>query len=231
MTFRLVAAISDIHGNLPALEAVLADLEAAAPDLVVCCGDVAAGYLEVETIDRLRALSIPARWVRGNADRGLVEEGSLDPERAAWLAGFEPSVEIDIVGLGRVLFCHGTPGSDEEILTEGSPEAAFTAALEGVDAGVVVGGHTHMHFVRPAAGRLFVNAGSVGRPYGEPGAHWLLLGPSLVARRTLYDFETARRRMAGTRWADDGYDLASPPGRAEVVPVFERRAGRDTSKP
>jgi len=73
-----VAAISDIHGNLPALEAVLAEVEREGPDLVVFCGDVASGPMPAETIDRLMTLK-GARFVRGNADRGLVEEFDQKP--------------------------------------------------------------------------------------------------------------------------------------------------------
>lgn len=226
MSVRRVAAISDLHGNLPALDAVLDEVRGADPDLVVCCGDVALGFLEAETIDRLRSLDLPTRFVIGNCDREMAAAGRPDPDRAAFLGGFEATVTAEIEGLGRVLFCHGTPRSEDEILTDASPAAAFEAALEGTEADVVVGGHTHMQFVRPAGDRIFVNAGSVGRPYGEPGAFWALLGPSIVLRRTFYDFEAAAQRLSGTAWAEHAASASEPPSRAEAVAVFERMAGR-----
>src|SRR4051794_23784234 len=96
-----VAALYDVHGNLPALEAVLDELEA---DLVVIGGDIAPGPKVGEVLDALRSLDVPTRWVMGNGDR---EE--LGPDQ---LAGFELTVEVDVDGLGSVLFCHGSPRSD-----------------------------------------------------------------------------------------------------------------------
>ncbi len=223
---RRVAALADIHGNLPALEAVLQEVEREEPSLVVFCGDVALGWLEPETIDRLRNLPFPARFVRGNCDRVMARDGLPDRDRGDWLASFEATVEEEIDGMGHVLFCHCTPRSDEEILTEASPAAAFEAALEDVGAGLVVGGHTHMQFLKPVGGSLFANAGSVGRPYGEPGAYWLLLGPTVVPRRTFYRLEEAASRMADTPWAEHAGQLRHPPSRTEAIATFERMAGR-----
>lgn len=224
---RRIAALADVHGNLFALEAILTELEHEEPDLVVFCGDVSLGWLEAETIDRLRRLPFATRFVRGNCDRDMARDGRPDRDRAAWLAAFEGTVEEEVDGLGRVVFCHGTPRSEDEILTEASPAEAFAAALEGVEAAVVVGGHTHMQYVRPVAGHLFVNAGSVGRPYGEPGAFWLQLGPAIVPRRTLYGVEKAAAGMAGTPWAEHADQLRQPPSREQAIAVFERMAGRD----
>lgn len=225
MTARRIAALADIHGNLPALEAVLEEVRRAEPDLVVFCGDVALGFLEAETIDLLRSLPLDKRFVRGNCETEMVNQGRPDPERAAFLDAFEPVFSTDVDGLGRVLFCHGTPRSEDEILTEGSPPAAFAAALHDVAADVVVGGHTHMQFVRGVGEKIFLNAGSVGRPYGEPGAFWALLGPSIVLRHSVYDFDAATERLAGTAWGDQGGSLAHPPSRSEAIATFERMAG------
>ena len=141
-----IAALCDIHGNLPALEAVLAELEA---DLVVVGGDVAAGPLPAETLDRLAELD--ARYVMGNADRLMVdaydrgadpatEESPvarldawcaqrLTPEQRDRVAAYEPTVSA-----GGVLFCHGSPRSDEEIITAVSPEERLAPMFEGVAA-------------------------------------------------------------------------------------------------
>jgi predicted phosphodiesterase len=213
-----VAALYDIHGNLPALEAVLAEVEAAAPDLVIVGGDVVAGPLPAETLERLVALGDRVRWVMGNADRKVVEAYDRggrpqDPEDAidrldAWvarhltraqrdrLAAFEPLVRAEVDGLGPVLFCHGSPRSDEEIITAVSPDERLAPMLDGVSERVVVCGHTHHQFDRRVHATRVLNAGSVGRPYeDEPAAYWLWLGPGAELRRTAYDIASAARRL------------------------------------
>jgi len=213
-----VAAISDIHGNLPALEAVLAEVEREQPDLMVFCGDVASGPMPTETIDLLLTLQ-GARFVRGNADRGLVEEfdgktpSDMPGPFAGWcarqiarrhrdfLASFEDTVLVDGVdGLGRVLFCHATPRNDTDVFTVESPAERVRTLLAGVDAGVVVCGHTHMQFDRTVDGIRVVNAGSVGMPFGKPGAYWAMLGPDVDLRRTDYDRDAAARRIRAKDW-------------------------------
>jgi putative phosphoesterase len=221
-----VAAISDIHGNLPALEAVLAEVGREKPELMVFCGDVASGPMPAETIDLLLTLQ-GARFVRGNADRGLVEEFDGKPASnmpgpfADWcarqitrrhrdfLASFEDRVVIDDVdGLGRVLFCHATPRNDTDVFTVESPEERVRALLAGVDADVVVCGHTHMQFDRMVDRIRVVNAGSVGMPYGTPGAYWAILGPDVDLRRTDYDREGAAKRIRGKDW-DNAEEFAA----------------------
>src|SRR3954452_10064243 len=96
-----VAALYDIHGNLPALDAVLAEVDA---DLVVVGGDVAPGPMVGECLERLRSLDVPVRWVMGNGDREVLDADEL--------AGFEPTVSVEVDGVGPVLFCHGSPRSD-----------------------------------------------------------------------------------------------------------------------
>src|SRR5437763_11733120 len=153
-----VAALYDIHGNLPALEAVLAEVDA---DLVVVGGDVAPGPLVDECLAALEALDVPVRWVQGNGDR---EE--LD---AARLARFEPTVTVD-----SVLYCHGSPRSDEEMITQITQQERLRPMLEGVASELIVCGHTHHQFELCADGRRVVNAGSVGLPYqGDAAAFWL----------------------------------------------------------
>ena len=216
-----VAALYDVHGNLPALDAVLAEVERADPDLIVVGGDLAAGPMPVESIERVLAVGRPVRAVRGNADRELVEafDAGLRPDDAEgllergtrWaaarlsraqrdaLAAFEPVVRVEIPGLGSTLFCHGSPRSDREIVTAVTPEARLAPMLEGVDEGVVVLGHTHRQFDRTLLGRRIVNAGAVGMPYeGEAGAYWALLGPDVELRRTRYALEPALAAMRAT---------------------------------
>lgn len=213
-----VASISDIHGNLPALEAVLEAVGRERPDLIVCCGDVASGPMPAETIDRLMALE-NVRFVRGNADRGLVDEfdGKPKPDMpgpfAEWcakqisrrqrdfLASFESKVTVDGVdGLGTVLFCHATPRNDTDVMTVDTPPDQMRFHLRGTTAGVVICGHTHMQFDRMVVGVRIVNAGSVGMPYGTPGAYWAMLGSDVDLKKTPYDRDAAAKRIREKDW-------------------------------
>ncbi len=189
----MIAALYDIHGNLAALEAVLAEVPDEATILVG--GDVVAGGPHAaETLERLRALGDRVRWIRGNGDReltagevGLAPPGALDDtlaqlteEQIAFLHGLPPTVTID-----GVLYCHATPRNDLDIFGPRTPEERIASLFADVDADVVVCGHTHVQFERTIAGKRVINAGSVGSPYeDEPGAYWLL---DLERRRTAYD--------------------------------------------
>ncbi len=242
-----VAAMYDIHGNLPALEAVLAAIEAEQPDFIVIGGDVAAGPLPRPTIERLLALGDRVRFVRGNADRLMVaaSDGAsfaphvppaaqqtdtwaaqqIDRAHRDLLASFAPHVTLPIDGIGDVLFCHATPRSDEETLTVRSSDARWQEALAGVEQRVVVCGHTHMQFDRMIGDMRVVNAGSVGMPYGAPGVYWLMLGPDITLRHTVYDLAAAasRIRASGYPLADDfaANNVLVPPSEAEALAVFD----------
>jgi putative phosphoesterase len=206
-----VAALYDVHGNLPALEAVLA--EAADAELIVVGGDVVGGAFDAEAVERLRAEGDRARWLRGNAERELVE-GEPDPalsgEQVEFLYGLPERVELDLPGLGHVLFCHATPQNDLDMVTPLTPDERLRRILEGVGADVVVAGHTHVRDDRSVGDVRWVNAGSVGMPYeDEPGAYWALLGPDVELRRTAYD---------ATRLGGYEYPQAS---RREAAEYFE----------
>ena len=206
--------LSDIHGNLPALDAVLWDVYQESPDLVVLNGDLADGPMPARTLERLAGLGDRAVWVRGHADRRLVDafDGNfmipgLDTDPSAdwfeWcaarldrghrdlLADLPVLVTLDVDGLGRVAFCHATARDDGEFILVDSPSAHYKSAFAGVAEPTVVVGHTHMPFYRLAAGRRMVNAGSVGLQYGHHGASWALLGPDVALRRTRYDTQIA----------------------------------------
>jgi predicted phosphodiesterase len=201
-----VAALYDVHGNLPALEAVLA--EVADADVIVAGGDVVGGPFPSETLERLRAEGDRVRWLRGNVERELVEVpppreggpppgelerllGALSPEQVEFLYGLPERVELDLPGLGHALFCHATPQNDLDMVTPLTPDERLGGILAGVSADVVVAGHTHVQEDRRVGGIRWVNAGSVGMAYeDEPGAFWALLGPDVELRRTAYD--TAR---------------------------------------
>ena len=254
-----VAALYDIHANLPALEAVLREVEMAGADRIVVGGDAATGAMNPETLDALMALGDRALFVRGNADRWTVEvyddPASVSPQEehpgkraAAWaaaqigqvqrdfLASFAPTVELEVEGLGRTLFCHGSPRSDDEAITAVTPEDRLNRLLDGVEASTVVCGHTHVQFDRRVGHRRVVNAGSVGMPYqGRPGAYWLLLGPEVDLRRTEYDLQAAIEQLRAVGWP--GLDefleqsFLDPLDPGWVSDFFERQAQEAEDSP
>ena len=223
-----VAVLCDVHGNLPALEAVVAELASIDVDRIVCGGDVVAGPFPRECLDKL--VDLDAVFVRGNADRKSprAPEGTwewivakLDPKSVEFLRELPQAVS-----LGGVLYCHGSPRDDDEILTRVSSDERFRAALEGVEERLVVGGHTHVQFERVVDGIRFVNAGSVGIPYeGKQGAFWALLdGEDVDFRHTPYAVEAAAAviRTSGYPGADQiaGW-LLDPEDPDEVSAYFE----------
>jgi predicted phosphodiesterase len=245
-----VVVLSDIHGVLPALEAVLAEPEVVNAEQIVITGDIAAGPQPVAVLDRLAALGERAIWIRGNADRELVEyrqrgRTSIPDPIGPWaaeqlrddqielLAALPTSVIRSVGGLGDVCFCHATPRDDEEMVLVDSRldrwAEVFAELPEQV--GTVVCGHTHMPFTRLAGGRLVVNPGSVGMPYGQFGAHWALLGPGVSLRRTLFDADAACARVAAESGYPDAAAWADEYVRArntdtDALEVFGPRDGR-----
>ncbi len=199
-----VAALYDIHGNLPALEAVLAELALDPPDAIVVGGDILWGPYQAECIGLLR--DVGAQFIAGNCERMVLHGDTeadqwcreqLDAELLADVSLWQLTIELDIAGLGRVLFCHATPGSDEEIITRLTPDAAVAEAFAGTVADVVVCGHTHVQVDRAVPGALrLVNVGSVGMPCeGTPGAFWALIDGGIELRRTEYAVEPALARL------------------------------------
>src|SRR5438552_4421439 len=216
-----VAAIYDIHGNLPALEAVLPDIRQAEVDQIVVGGDVVPGPMPRQTLARLLDLDIPVQFIQGNGDREVLaqmrgtETGTVPeqfrevmcwnaqqllPEQARLLASWPPTLRVAVRGLGEVLFCHSTPRSDTEVFTRLTPEDRLLPVFAGLDVAVVVCGHTHMQFDRVIGRIRVVNAGSVEMPYGEPGANWLFLGPNVQLRHTPYDLAKAAERIRDTNY-------------------------------
>lgn len=245
-----VAVLSDVHAVLPALQAVLDEPEVASAQRIVFTGDLAAGPLPVATLDLLRDLGDRAVWIGGNADREMVEcarggrasvpdpilpwaAGRLRADQVERLAGLPISVQLSVDGLGEVLFCHATPRDDEEVVLVDSRPDRWAEVLDGLDPRVdtVVCGHTHMPFARIAHGRMVVNPGSVGMPYGPSGAHWALLGPGVQLRRTLFDADRACARLAAesqypdaARWAEQY--LRGRISAERAMEVFGPRDGR-----
>ena len=239
-----VAALYDVHGNLPALEAVLAEVDELDVDAVVVGGDVCLGPMPRAVLHRLLQLGERALFLRGNCDRELASEpagsGSwaertrwtaqqLDKGQRAWLAALPGTQSVDVDGLGPVLFCHGSPRSDEEILTRISPEERVATAVADVSQEVVVCGHTHVQFDRRVAGKRLINAGSVGMPYeARPGAYWAVLGPEVDLRRTDYDLEAAAAAIRVSGFPDAGEladeNVLTVPSAEEATEQFERMA-------
>jgi hypothetical protein len=152
---------------------------------------------------------------------------ALPDAHTARFAEWPLTVRRGIEGLGQVLFCHATPRSDNEIFTGVTPEERLLPVFETAVADLVVCGHTHMQFDRRVGGTRVVNAGSVGMPYGEPGAYWLLLGHGVEMRRTPYDYAAAAERIAATDYPDAaGFPVVRPPRADEMVGVFEAAALR-----
>jgi len=224
-----------VHGNAPALAAVLAELEREQPDLIVSGGDLTWGPLPEETF--ALASSLDARFVRGNADRAVLENVSSTererwmqahhaPEMREFLAAFEEYVVVDVDGLGPVRFCHGSPRSDEECVTPETPEARVREFSAGVAERLIVTAHVHIQFDREVAAIRSVNAGSVGLPYeGRPGAYWALLGPDIELRRTEYDVEktVALYRASGQPNVEQIVEMmVEPPEPREVIDHAEK---------
>ncbi|MFD5819232.1 metallophosphoesterase family protein [Streptomyces sp. NPDC127038] len=218
-----VAVLSDVHANIPAFEAVLAEPDVAAADLVVLCGDLTWGPEPQETYERIVALGERALCLRGNADRYAAQIGTAarvaDTPRQSWIVDRHSpeaitfldrlpfGLVVEIEGLGPVHFCHGSPRSDHELVTPGTPSERFAELSAAIDARVLVTGHSHLQFDRTVSGLRSVNPGSVGLPYhtGDPGtAYWALLGPGVRLRTTRYDVgdAVARAHRAGDPEAD-----------------------------
>ncbi len=236
-----VAALYDIHGLLVPLEAVLD--EVAETDVIVGGGDVASGPQPAETLEVLRALGDRVRWVRGNGDRALAtgDAGDVGPavkaslrwtaeqlsdEQRGFLGSLAETVVLDVDGLGDVCFCHATPRSDEEIVTQATPDRHLRKVLARTSESVVVAGHTHMQLDRRVDDFRWVNAGSVGMPYeGEVAAFWALLGPDVDLRRTPFDIERTVEAVVRSGWPDAQTfveeNLRKPVRRENVVPLFE----------
>lgn len=246
-----VAVLSDIHGVLPALDAVLAEPAVRAAELIVVTGDHASGPQPTAVLDRLLELGDRVRLVRGNADRELValrrgEAVAIPDPVVPWaaaqlseahvelLAGLPHPVTIEVDGFGRVLFCHGTPRDDEEVVVVDTRMSRWREAFDTVpnEFTTVVCGHTHMPFVRLVDRRVVVNSGSVGMPYGQPGAHWALLSGGVVElHRALFDVDAAIATIirdssypARAEWARDYLRNVTSDG--EAMTVFSQRDGR-----
>jgi predicted phosphodiesterase len=248
-----VAVLADVHGNLPALRAVLAEVDREPVDAIVVAGDVVAGPMVRESLELLRERPEEMHWISGNSEREAVAAYDGEPasddspgRAAAWsaqaldrgwrdeLAGWPIRLELD-----GVMFCHGSPRRDDEIITRATPDELVhdavrgVAELTGIDEPLVVGGHTHQQFMRQLrSGTTYVNAGSVGLPYeGKPGAFWLIVDDHEPAFRvTEYDVDAAVAELAASGFPDTeehlGMSLVDPADPDWVAALFEHMGGR-----
>lgn len=246
-----VAALYDIHGNLPALEAVLEEIDREGIDEIVVGGDVLPGPMSAESLRRLLRHDRPTRFISGNGERDVLSTlGGIEPtdvppfvlDVLRWTSSQLTAADVDeieswpghirreVKGVGRVLFCHATPRNDTEIFTQVTPEEALLPLFEGLEADMVVCGHTHMQFDRMVGGVRVVNAGSVGMPFGAPGAYWLKLGEDVELGRTDYDLMEAANRVQRTAYPQAREFarkwILEPKTEAEGLEAFEQVALR-----
>jgi predicted phosphodiesterase len=242
-----VAALYDIHGNLPALEAVFEEVYTSAVDLIVVGGDAVLGPMPRETLEYLLASQIPVQFIQGNCESEILTQlagadptgvppafreimrwagDQLLPDQQQLIASWPVAVQLEIAGLGDVLFCHATPRSDTETFTRHTPEERVRPAFDGIDVAAVVCGHTHMQFDRTIGRVRVINAGSVGMPFGEPGAYWVVLGPGVQHRTTQFDFARAAQRVRLTEYPQAkefaSHNVVRPPSEESMLEVFAK---------
>jgi putative phosphoesterase len=245
-----IAVLYDIHGNLPALEAVLDDVARPHASRIVVGGDVLPGPMGRECLDLLLDLDLPVAFIRGNGDRVVLAQirgeaptevpdkfredirwsaAELTAHHKEVLASWPATIQMQIYGVGRTLFCHATPRNDTDVFTRATPAERVAPLFAGVEADVVICGHTHMQFDRMVGTFRVVNAGSVGMPFGESAANWLLLGPNVELRKTRYDLVRAADLIRRTAYPHASYfaenSILHPPSQAEMVATFEKTGG------
>jgi putative phosphoesterase len=243
-----IAVLADVHGNLPALRAVLAVLDREPVDAIIAAGDVCSGPLVRGSLELLEARPEPVHWIAGNSDRATVAvfDGGDIPDGSPGRAAAWSSGQLDrrwrdaiagwpiVVALDGVCFCHGSPRRDDEILTRGTPEPALAEALADVHEPLVIGGHTHQQLIRRVRDDLvYVNAGSVGLPYEgrSPDAFWMLVTDGAAQlRNTTYDQRAAldELRASGYPEIDDllKNSFLSPVDPDWITAFLEHTAGR-----
>lgn len=243
----MIAALYDIHGNLPALEAVLEEIRQLQVDQILIGGDVLPGPMPHETLRCLQDLDLPVSFIYGNGEVAVLEQlagkdptavpepyrpiirwnaQQLDSKQEQFLASWPKTIRVEVPRLGGVLFCHATPRHENELFTQLTPERCLLPVFSALDVSVVVCGHTHMQFDRMVGKTRIINAGSVGMPFGEPGAYWIALGPDVQFRRTSYDLASAAQRIRNTDYpqAEDFAtgNVLQPPSEAKMLELFTR---------
>jgi putative phosphoesterase len=244
-----VACLFDIHGNLPALEAVLDEVSHSEADHVVVGGDVLPGPFPAECLDRLFALDLPVEFIVGNGDRETLtalREGvssavpayfhdamrwnasQLTEAHTKQIAQWPLTRRLHVGGIGDVLFCHATPRNDNEIIMRTTSDATLLAMFEPLQVHAVVCGHTHMQHQRTVGTTRIINAGSIGASFQGPGAYWALMGPTVQLRRTYYDVEKAAARVRATAYPEKeqfaATSILQPPTEEATLKLFANAA-------
>ena len=242
-----VAALYDIHGNLPALDAVLSEVHALGVDRIVIGGDVVPGPMPRECLERLASLQVPTSYVRGNGDRETLaaargQVGDAVPEyyreSIAWngrqlstgdqdaIDAWPLAIRMTFPGLGAVMFCHATPRDDNEIFSVATPEEILLPVFDPIGVDAVVCGHTHIQFDRWIGSTRVTNAGSVGMPFDEAAAYWLLIGASVELRRTDYDLHAAAELVRRTSYplAEEfaTKSILAPPSKQSMIDALTK---------
>ncbi|HEY4281418.1 MAG TPA: metallophosphoesterase family protein [Chthoniobacterales bacterium] len=242
-----IAVLYDIHGNLPALEAVLEEIEQLDVDRIVIGGDVVPGPMPRETLYKLSNLRVPTDFIHGNGEIAVLKQMAgqqpsavpqqfrpiiewtgqqFDCEQEQLLKTWPRTIRLDLPSLGPVLFCHATPRNENEIFTRATPEDRLKPIFEGIDAATAVCGHTHMQFDRFVGATRVINAGSVGMPFGRAGAYWLLLGPDVQLRHTPYDLEAAATRIRRSSYPQAQQfaqnNILNPPSEEQMLEAFAK---------
>jgi putative phosphoesterase len=243
-----IAALYDIHGNLPALEAVLTDIEDIGIDHIIIGGDVVPGPMPRHTLDLLLNLTTPVQFLHGNGEVAVLEEMAgkkpagvpeqyhpvlqwtakqLEERHAKSISSWPSTLRMKTDQWGEILFCHATPRNATEIFTRlTSEERLLETAFANVTAAIVICGHTHMQFERMVGSIRVVNAGSVGMPFGEPGAYWLLISHDIELRRTPYNLAQAAELIRQTNYPEAhefaAKNILEPPNEKEMLEVFAR---------
>ncbi len=215
-----IALISDIHANLPALEAVWEDVQSQDPDSIYCLGDlVGYGAQPNEVVQFIRDNHVPT--IMGNYDNGVGHDldscgcaytdkrlerlgelsiwwsrGHTTEQNKQYLRSLPKEIRLSENG-SEILLVHGSPRSLHEYLPEQRPTVTFERIAKVANCDIMLFGHTHIPYQKQVADTLFVNAGSVGRPKdGDPRACYVVLENGEVTfRRVEYDMQSAARAI------------------------------------
>lgn len=242
-----VAVLYDIHANLPALEVVLQEVRGLGVSQIVIGGDVLPGPMPYESLLQLCRLDIPVQFIYGNGEVAVLEvlkgreptavppqyrpviqwtAQQLGQECMECLHAWPATLRFEVAGLGEVLFCHATPRNENEIFTSLTPQEQLLPIFDEAQAPIVICGHTHMQFDRLVGKTRVVNAGSVGMPFGKPGADWLLLGPGIQLRHTDYDLANAAERIRKTSYPGAinfvNDHVLQPPSEEQMLRLFAK---------